>query len=458
LTPDPPGQDRGGLPERVAWHLERTGLIPEGAPVLIALSGGLDSVVLLHLLRFHLRQRVGELSAAHFDHAMRPDSIEDARWVAGLCAAWQVPLAHRRADPPPTSEADARHARYRFLHESAPADALILTAHHADDQAETVLFRLARGTGLHGLRGIAPRRGRLVRPLLPFQRADLEAYAATRRLSFRTDPTNLELRYPRNRIRHQVLPALDAVRPGVVPRLAAIAAEARSAESAWDQVVDAVEKDVVSTHDGPGVPLARERLRSYHPHVQVRLLRRLLRRYGSPPGRAGTQAALEFINSGQSGGVLHLPGGVRLERDFDTIRIVAPGVAGPVAERPAEIHGSGSGSARALVGGRVVRLSWGAAAREVARGGMPVVRLRAPVFPLVLRGWRPGDRIRLGYGSKKLKKLFSERRLDRRMRSRVPVLVDGRGEVVWVVGLALADGVAGGEDEFPIAVSDAGAI
>src|SRR5690606_15955834 len=116
--------------------------------------------------------------ATHFDHAMRPGSGADAQWVAGLCRAWDVPLAAARAEDPPRSEAAARELRYAFLHAAAErfAAETLVTAHHADDQAETVLFRLARGTGLAGLAGIPERRGIIARPLLAFTRGELAAY------------------------------------------------------------------------------------------------------------------------------------------------------------------------------------------------------------------------------------------------------------------------------------------
>lgn len=447
-----------GLVQRLARHLDRSRLIAPGQPVRVALSGGLDSVVLLHLLRFPLRDRVGPLAAAHLDHAMRPDSEADARWVVGLCAAWQVPLVSARADRPPGSEGEARRVRYTFLEDAVPPAELILTAHHADDQAETVLFRISRGSGLRGLRGIAPRRGRIVRPLLPFWRVDLEAYAAAAGLAFRTDPSNLDLRYTRNRIRHRVLPELERARSGAARELVALARHARREEQAWDQVLERLEGEVVLDQDGSGLVLARDRLRSYHPHLRARLLRHLLRRYGTAPGRAGTQAALEFIKSGSSGGAVHLPGGVRLERDFERIRIVLSGevsTGSAGGDEPAVIPDMGPGSGQAVIGGDAVAVEWGpgAAGRSADR-----VSVATPRFPLLLRGWLPGDRIRLSYGTKKLKKLFSERRLDRRARARVPVLVDGHGDVLWVVGLARAEGVGGGGEGLQIAVRDAGQL
>jgi tRNA(Ile)-lysidine synthase len=454
LTAARAGPVAGGLAERLSRHLDRSGLIDMGAPVLVALSGGLDSVVLLHLLRFPLRARIGPLAAAHLDHGMRPGSAADSSWVAGLCRAWGVPLTTGRALPPPRSEAEARVARYAFLEDAAASGVLIATAHHADDQAETVLFRLARGTGLRGLRGIAPRRGRIVRPLLPFARPELERYAGREGLTHRQDPTNLELRFARNHIRHRVLPELEQVRPGAVLRVAQLALDAGRAESAWEQAVEVVAAEVILEANAQGATLARDRVRAYHPHLRARLVRHLLRRYGTAPGRAGTQAALEFIKSGPSGGSLHLTAGLRLERDFDTIRIVAPEPAGTV-DRAVEIAGPGADSGRAVIGGWAYDVSWG----EVPRGGGTWrVILAEPHYPLVLRGWRAGDRIRLGYGSKKLKKLLAERRLDRRARARVPVLVDGRGDVLWVVGLARAEGIGASAEGLPIAVSDAGEI
>jgi tRNA(Ile)-lysidine synthase len=462
VTATPGARGPGRLADELRRHLHRTGLIRADARVLVALSGGLDSVVLLHLLRFPLRDRVGTLSAAHLDHGMRPDSPADVRWVQGLCRAWDVPLTRGRADPAPRSEAEARDVRYSFLERAADqlaSDALILTAHHADDQAETVLFRLARGTGLRGLRGIAPRRGRIVRPLLPFSRRALEAYAMAAGLAWRTDPTNLDLRYDRNRIRHRVLPELERARPGATRALAAMASRARAAEAAMDEILDRLEGDLVLDATEAGETLARDGLLAYHPHLRARLLRRLLRRHGAAPGRAGTRAALEFITSGPSGGSLDLRAGVRLERDFDRIRIAAPAPASApaggsdAADVPVRIAGPESGTGRAVVAGRSLDVWWGSIPVEA---GLATVALAAPRFPLLLRSWQPGDRIRLGYGTKKLKKLLAERRLDRRERSRVPVLVDGTGEVLWVVGLAHAVGVGVAEDGFLIAVRDAG--
>jgi tRNA(Ile)-lysidine synthase len=424
------------LPARFARHLERTALLQDAGRVVVAVSGGLDSVCLLHLLRFG---RTGvDVCAAHFDHGMRRGSAADAAWVRGLCAAWRVPLEMARPDVPPRSEAEGRDLRYAFLQDVAArvGAGAILTAHHADDQAETLLFRMVRGTGLAGLAGIPPRRGLVVRPLLPFSRADLAAYARHARLGWREDPSNVELRFARNRIRHVVLPALERVQPGAARRIARLARHAAEAEAAWRDIVRDAAGEVVMASDGAGFALARDRLLAYHPHVRARVLRHLILGLGQRLDRPGTRAAVEYVSSGASGSRLELAGGVRLEREFDRLLLRQAGTRPGPADVPLEIRSTDPGSGTFVAGGQRYVASWactphGGDAASTASFDPSTLR-----FPLALRAWRPGDRIRLAYGSKKLKKLFRERRIGRGRRAGVPVLCDAEGAVLWVAGVA----------------------
>jgi tRNA(Ile)-lysidine synthase len=421
------------LRDRLRAEVART--VGDRRRVLVALSGGLDSVVLLHLLRFPLAR---DVVAAHFDHAMRADSGTDAQWVRGLCRAWDVPLEMARAEDAPESEASARELRYTFLLAAAErvgADA-VLTAHHADDQAETVLFRLARGTGLAGLAGIPVRRGIIVRPLLAFTRAELSAYAAVSRIGWREDPSNRSLRFARNRIRHRVLPELERARPGATRRIARLAHAAAAAERAWRGIVAAAAQDVVKHADESGFVLARERLLAYDPHVRARVIRHLLARLGSRPDRAGTRSAMTFINSGMSGGGLELTGGVRLEREFErlNLRTLRPEPQPPdVALRIAD---AGPGSGSFVAGGQKYVARWAPAGQMAEAGHAASFDPSSLRFPLELRAWRAGDRIRLAYGSKKLKRLFQELRIGRGRRASIPVLTDSAGAVLWAVGVA----------------------
>lgn len=467
------------LRRRFDQHLHSTGLLRDARHLLVAVSGGLDSLVLLHLLRFantvreQSRRTPHEivtpdaatgpfrLTAAHFDHAMRATSAGDARWLRGLCTAWQIPLLTERADTPPSGEAGARALRYAYLKKAADAvsaDA-ILTAHHADDQAETVLFRIMRGTGITGLAGIAQRRGNIIRPLLPFLRSELLAYARAHHLQWREDETNRDLRYARNRIRHQVLPLLERTAPGITERLAQLAADAASEEQAWRTILEDVVQDVVTESRKAGFTLARDRLLAYHPHIRARVMRHLLQRLGCRIDRAATRGIVAFAAAGASGTGLALPGHVRFERDLDRLLLHRPEASG-ADDAPLLITGVEAGQAACSVGGRRLRLRWSmganASGAAVADGSSARFDPSSLRFPLMVRGWRAGDRIRLGYGSKKLKKLFLERRLARARRARTPVLTDRDGTVLWVIGVAQAHGTgpAAGGAYFELTVVD----
>jgi tRNA(Ile)-lysidine synthase len=429
------------LPARLAAHLAHSGLVEAGAPVVVAFSGGLDSLCLLHMLRFNLHQR--PLLAAHYDHRMRAESAQDAEWVAGLCLAWDVPLVSAVSLRPLRSETEARSERYAFLAavaRQAPG-ARVATAHHADDQAETVLLRLLRGTGIRGLAGIPAERGPFIRPLLPFGRSELARYSAAAGLQPRDDPSNREVGRPRNEVRHLLLPRLEYSRPGAREALLRLAAAAAEAERTLELCLEEVEASVVTGRSGGEILLASNRLRVYHPRIRALLLRRLLRVFGSAPGQAGTRAALQFISSGRSGGRIDLPGGVIFERSFDTfvLRRAEP----PERDVPAVIPAPGDGRARARIGGRRYTVCWAGTdaaggeceASRVTDGWFTVLDPAAVRFPLTLRGWLPGDRIRLAYGSKKLKKVFGEVQMTRAARSRTPVLAEPGGQVLWLVGV-----------------------
>ena len=438
------------LADRFERNWEMKGWSRPGDHVVVACSGGLDSLVLLHLLRFRAKKLGIQLAAAHFDHGMRQESSADASWLHGLTSAWGVPLRTEQALDVPRNEAGARALRYQFL-ESLTRDgafARVLTAHHADDQVETVLFRILRGTGVEGLRGIPESRvPGVIRPLLPFARAELEAYARSHRLCSRVDPSNASRRFARNRLRHDVLPMLEQAHPGARDALLRLSRNAERTLDALGSLLDLQLQGVAEGWGADEVFIDRALLRKYSDPVVAALARRAAAHLGVALSEAGTGLAVEFMREGASGTGLDLPGSVRLEREFERFRIARParpathtGESGAENDR-LEILVPGKGEGELCLSGRRYRVRWGlgggaTAGKAVSAAGwvsaaFPPDRLS---FPLRVRGWRPGDRIRIRDGHKKLKKVFRESQVPRGQRDRLPVLVDSEGLVVWLPG------------------------
>ena len=215
--------DQTGLPAGFAALTTEYAMLPTGGHVLCAVSGGADSVCLLHLLKGRAEAEGFALTAAHFDHGLRgEDSRRDAAFVEQLCRDWGVPCVTGSGDVAAEArrrgagiEETARDLRYTFLEQTADrvGAGVIATAHNADDNVETLLLHLVRGSGLQGLTGIPPRRGRLVRPLLTTPRAEIEAYLEAHGLPHVEDASNADPAFARNKLRHQVLPLLRDLNP-----------------------------------------------------------------------------------------------------------------------------------------------------------------------------------------------------------------------------------------------------
>jgi tRNA(Ile)-lysidine synthase len=250
--------------------------IPDDAVLVLAVSGGPDSMALLHgaarLVATGAREWA--LRVAHLDHALRTDSHADATFVADAAAALELPAVVRRADVSALArdegrslEDAGREARYRFLEEVAPAGAWIVTAHTLDDLAETVLLNLLRGTGTAGAAGMPARRGRVVRPLLGERHATLRSLLDDGGLAYRLDPSNADPGFLRNRVRAELLPILESLRPGAVERIGRYARLAADDDALLDAVAAAelarrrIGDGAIDWHDPPAAALGRRVLR-----------------------------------------------------------------------------------------------------------------------------------------------------------------------------------------------------
>ena len=431
-----------GLSHRFVRHLLNRGSLNEGDMAVVACSGGLDSTVLLHLLRFAPGLPTLDLTVAHFDHGMRPESAGDLEWLRGLAKAWAVELVCGKASVRPDSEAEARERRYAFLGEVRRERGArwLLTAHQADDQAETVLFRVLRGTGPAGLAGI-PEFGHTCsfRPLLPFTREEIRRYAERVRIDFRHDASNSDVRFARNVLRNQILPAAEAgVAPGARKALRRLARVSERDQAGWRSLLGPLLEGIDFRVGSGRVSFDRSAFLEHHTGVRARLLREALRRAGVGLDEAGTSMLLEFTSSSASGARRSLPSGFVLARQFDRFVLHSLLETGPDAELSIPDEGEGSGSI--VLGGRVFSARW--ASGRTLPGRWVDVFASAPLrFPLRLRAWVHGDRIRMSYGTKKLKKVFAEARVPADERRSRPVLVDGSGTVLWVPGVARSSDV-----------------
>ena len=396
---------------RVLGTIRRRSLAVTGDRLLVAVSGGPDSTALLHGLT-KVAPRLGiTLAVACVDHRLRPESAEEARGVlrrcrdSGIaCEILEVDVNRARKAHVSTQEA-ARNARLAALEDAA--DRLgctkIALGHTADDQAETVLFRIVRGTGLAGLAGIPYQRGRFIRPLLDVRRAEILAYLAKRKIVFFTDPSNANRHYARSRIRHDVLPALARENPRIVDALLALAHETQDKSTGlWRQTLPA---------------------ELYLPRPTVHTVDRWM--------REGHGTRTMTVRNGELavgyGKVSWIP------------RIPGEGI-------PAKAEARNAGEDRLVQGPGRYRISEapapGLEISPVCTGPWPggnsaCFDTAKLAWPLCVRAIRPGDRMapRGGRGTRKLSDLLIDAKIPRPIRATLPVLCDAAGVILYLPGL-----------------------
>ena len=379
-------------------------LMNPGDTVICALSGGADSVALLFSL-YLLKDKLGiTLEAAHFNHNLRgEESDRDETFVRKLCDRYDIPLHIGSGQILPGKkglEAAARDARYGFFQ---TLEGKIATAHTADDNAETVLMHLVRGTGLKGLGGIAPRNRNVIRPMLEITRLDVEAFLEEWCLSHITDSSNDTDAFLRNRIRHHVLPLLKAENPRLAENLSAMALNLRQDEAVLSEL--AVQDSL------PPV----ETLKSMAPALRNRALEAFLKNSGvKEPEQSHIELAEKLVFSDNPSARAAFPGGVTIARSYDRLTVLQP------EELPLEVALPCPGEAE-FGSYRVI-----CTPAEIIENTATVFTLR-PQGQMVLRCRKSGDAIRLSGGTKQLKKLFIDKKIPASQRPQIPVISDEAG-------------------------------
>ncbi len=462
----------------VRRFIRQHNLIPPRSRVVVGVSGGPDSLALLHILHRLAPEQRWNIHAAYLNHELREEAEEEAHFVAELAAAWGVGCTVERADvraiaqqPGVSIEEAARQARYAFLGETAKrlTASVVAVGHHADDQVETILMHLLRGSGLAGLRGMPPATELaklrlsalknpdfpkqfagiiLVRPLLPLSREQIMAYCQEQGLKPRWDLSNLDTTFFRNRLRHNVIPELKKINPNLTTTLTRTAFALQGDYDVLEAHRQALWQSLARKEPGR-VRLALAPFRALLRGDQRALLRRAIAAL-RPEHRniswEHTERVLDVLHEDphrSSGGPYTLTAGLVAYLSYEWLDVQeAEFIPTDVPMVRAPIH-------LPLPGRIPLGPNWQLTAREVAwepdqapwrTGSTTPNHIWLPhdiAQPLTVRPRRPGDRMRpLGIdGEKSIKDLFNDLKVPRAARTYWPLLVDAHDRILWLVGL-----------------------
>lgn len=454
------------LHQRVAKVIRARGLLQAGQTVMVAVSGGPDSVALLSILRDLAPAWNLSLTVVHCHYGLRgAESDGDASFVTALCRRWNIPClvkplstARNGADASSSLQARARDSRYRLFRRLAAelgADRVAL-GHTADDQAETVLLRLLRGAGVRGLAGMPHMRERLfVRPLLSIARQDILAYLEAMGLSYRIDSSNAKPIYLRNRVRHELLPVMQSLAPAVTRMLARQADLLRDDDLVLETLARHRLTRIMLARDRTTMVLDRSSLLKQPAALQRRMFRQALQELSSftVPRSDLLRSLVTSLASPRSGMVWKV-GAVTIACEQDRLRLTT---GSPLCGSVDAANGSEGAASRPSCDDLTVSsLPWTASwpltgelihFQKVTRGkGTVLLTKKTPTvalfdaeqltLPLQVRTWRPGDwfcPVGMEGRRKKLQDYFTDAKLGRSVRERVPLLLS-REAIAWVVG------------------------
>lgn len=419
--------------------------------LIVALSGGADSTALLDVLTRLPGYRLN-LIAAHLNHCLRgEESDKDEEFCRQLTAGYPIPFLSSRVDVRKMAQSgglsleDAgRRARSNFLcqlRETHGAAAVAL-AHHADDQAETVLMRLIRGSGMTGLSGMAYRNSSsFVRPLLNISRADIEQYLRRHALAWREDASNRDTTFLRNRIRHELLPLLETYNPAIRTALSTTASVVGGDEELLDELAEQafcrscrIERDAVVCDAGE--------LNELNPALRQRVMRHAFKQLTGnldEMSRCHADALRAMLDSSRQNSRLALPQGITCVREYD--RILFRRASATVQEPAPDILITSPGRYR-LPNGDLLTIETAEPPADLSALPRDTLFVDAGKtgFPWQIRTFRPGDRIvPFGMtGRKKVKEIFIDRKIPPSARTRIPLLFSG-ADLIWIAGVCASE-------------------
>ncbi|MFW6113489.1 MAG: tRNA lysidine(34) synthetase TilS [Actinomycetota bacterium] len=443
-------KERFSVIARVRETLRRWPMFSPGDGVLLAVSGGADSLVLLDVMVQLAGEEGLELSVLHVDHELRPESGKEADFVARTSADYGLSCAVRRVDVPAYSrdkgmspEEAAREARYEAYREELleSGASRLATGHTADDRVETLLLRMIAGAGTRGLGSIPPVRYPYVRPLIQVWRKEVDAYASRLPFTPREDVTNRDISIPRNRVRYRLLPLLEEeYNPSIRRALLREADILSSVEEMMDYLAGQAELEAVDINSR-GVEIDVAGLLSRHKALRRQVIIRALRRMGlNPDFELVEDIRSSLLEAGSNAG-LDLGPGLEARRVYGKL-ILGPS---PAVKRCGEMDIPGEGIYELPNTGAVLRVELRPRndedpVIEADNPGLACLDAERLEFPLRLRGIRPGDRFHpLGApGSRKMQDFLVDAKIPREERAGIAVLESG-GEIAWVVGMRIDD-------------------
>ncbi|MDG5473812.1 tRNA lysidine(34) synthetase TilS [Jeotgalibacillus sp. ET6] len=441
---------------KIHSYIEEHQLFSDGDKVIAAISGGPDSMALLHYLLHHAKKRLN-IEVAHVDHMLRgEESKKDADFVEAYCEQQGIPCHRASLDVKKKMEMEgtglqeaARAVRYDYLKEvmtEIRASKLVL-GHHGDDQAETVLFRLVRGSTMKGRAGIAAKRnfagGVLVRPLLALTKAEIEQYCEHYRIEYRIDPSNAKDSYTRNRIRHHIIPLLKEENPSLNEQIKRYTEEVKEDED-WllQQAEDRLQKRIIE-QQVQFMKIERKNWCKEAPPLQRRMIHLILNYlYAKVPtslSSAHTASVRKLMEQKHPSGELHLPKGLLVQRSYSTVTFHFV----PSAQALPYCYRLDQNEAIVLPGGGKVIAKEGLVEDLDETADFCWLNPSEVEWPLTVRTKKDGDRIHLKgmNGSKKIKKIFIDEKIPLDLRGQWPIVTDACGRVLWIPGLRTAQGV-----------------
>ncbi len=417
---------------RVRDYIIKNNMVREDDRVLVAVSGGADSMCLLFLL-YDMKESLRiSLSAVHVEHGIRgQDSLNDMEYVKEQCERLGIPFTAEHTDAPrvaaslgQTLEEAARNERYRIF-ESMEADRIAL-AHHMDDMAETVIFNLTRGSGIRGLQGIIPVRGRYIRPLLCLARKDTEEYCREKGINYRHDITNDDDGIIRNRIRHRVMPELEKINRKAAVHIMNTAEDVLLTEDFLKEKTDEACAICMKKTEAGRIELDLDEYEKLHEYLRSEVVSRAL---GEASGRMKDISrkhirAVEQLTSSQSGRRISLIYGIRASKEFRKLVITSPGRYEPPEEYEKAPGLKITVHDRSEISFQDIRDS------GCYKKFMDYATIKDVSF-LSVRRRKSGDRISVKGGSKKLKDLLIEEKIPVEERDRM-YFVASESEIVWI--------------------------